>query len=143
MRKSKVLSKIRSGDVARICCMGNFIPSFPKIAAHFNYDGIWVDGEHRAFDAREAQTLMAFHHLADIDCIWRASTLEKTALYRLLEDGAAGVMIPHVSTPEKAKALVQALKFPPMGDRGVDSAGLDADFLISLKTYDTQEVNRE
>ena len=143
MRKSKVLSKIRSGKVARICSMGSFIPSFPRIAAHFGYDGIWVDGEHRAFDPREAQSLIALHHLADIDCIWRASTLEKTGLYRLLEDGAAGIMLRDVSTAEKAKALVQAVKFPPVGDRGLDSAGLDADFLVSLPNYDTQQVNRE
>src|SRR3990172_4415964 len=113
MRKSKVLAKIRAGKVARICATGHFIPFFPRHAAHFGYDGVWVDAEHRAFDPREVQAFLAYHQLADIDCIWRAATLEKTGLYRLLEDGASGVMIPHVSTPEKAKALVEAVKFPP------------------------------
>jgi 4-hydroxy-2-oxoheptanedioate aldolase len=46
MRRSKVLAKIRSGQVARICCTGSPIAFFPAIAAHFNYDGIWVDAEH-------------------------------------------------------------------------------------------------
>ena len=41
-----------------------------------------------------------------------APTLEKTRLYRYFEDGAAGVMIPHVSTPEKAKSIVDAVKAP-------------------------------
>ena len=99
MRPSKILKKIRAGKVARICALGHYIPFFPKHAAAFGFDGVWVDGEHRAFNPREAQALMAFHHLADIDCIWRASTLEKTGLYRLLEDGATALMIPHVSTP--------------------------------------------
>ncbi len=79
MRRSKVLEKIRAGEVARICALGHYMPYFPKLAAHFGYDGIWVDGEHRAFDPREAQAFIAFHHLADIDCIWRTATLEKTA----------------------------------------------------------------
>jgi len=143
MRTSKILSKIRAGKVARICSTGHFLPFFPKLAAHFGYDGVWVDAEHRAFDPREAQALLAFHHLANIDCIWRPPTLEKTALYRLLEDGATGLMIPHVSTVEKAKALVQAVKFPPMGDRGLDGAGLDADFYTHSSLSYPQHVNRE
>lgn len=143
MRRSKVLAKLRAGKVARICSVTNYLPFFPKMAAHFGYDGIWVDGEHRPFDAREAQAFIAFHHLADIDCMWRPPTLEKTLLYRLLEDGAAGLMIPHVSTPEKARQLVQAVKFPPLGDRGLDGSGLDGDFYINLPTTYSQDANRE
>src|SRR4051812_36990457 len=128
MRKSKVLAKIRAGIVARICYLGSYLPYYPSHAAAMGFDGVWVDGEHRAFDPREAQALVAFHRLADIDCIWRAGTLEKTPLYHLLEDGASGIMIPHVSTPEKAKALVEAMKFPPLGDRGLDGVGLEAGY---------------
>jgi len=109
MRRSKVLEKLRAGKVARICSFANFLPFVPKMAAHCGYDGIWVDGEHRPFDAREAQSLIAYHHLADIDCMWRPPTLEKTLLYRLFEDGAAGLMIPHVSTPERAQQLSSML----------------------------------
>lgn len=143
MRSSKVLAKIRAGKVARICATGHFIPFYPRHAANFGYDGIWVDGEHRAFDPREVEAFLAYHHLADIDCLWRAPTLEKTGLYRLLEDGAAGLIIPHVSTPEKAKMLVEAMKFPPLGDRGIDSAGLDADFMVNLPPTYREDANRE
>lgn len=58
----------------------------------------------------------------------RPPTLEKAGLYRYLEDGAAGLLIPHVSTVEKAEMLVDAVKFPPLGDRGIDNGGLDSDF---------------
>jgi 4-hydroxy-2-oxoheptanedioate aldolase len=143
MKRSKVLAKIRAGRVARICSLTHFLPFFPRMAAHFGFDGVWVDGEHRAFDARETQSLLAFHHLADIDCMWRTPTLEKSLLYRLLEDGAAGLMIPHVSTPEKAQQLVQAVKFPPLGDRGLDGANLDADFNVNLAPTYPQDANRE
>jgi 4-hydroxy-2-oxoheptanedioate aldolase len=143
MRPSKILAKIRSGKVARICCVGHFLPFFPKHAAHFGYDGVWVDAEHRAFDAREAQALIAFHHLADIDCIWRPPTLEKSALYRLLEDGATGLMIPQISSLEAAKAVVEATRFPPIGERGLDAAGLDADFMTHTKGTYLPFVNAE
>jgi 4-hydroxy-2-oxoheptanedioate aldolase len=75
--------------------------------------------------------------------MWRPPTKEKNALYRLLEDGAAGLMIPHVSTPEHARELVQAVKFPPLGDRGLDGSGLDGNFYINLPPTYPQDANRE
>ena len=143
MRRSKVLQKIRAGQVARICALTQFIPFFPRLAAHCRFDGIWVDNEHRPFDAREAQSLIAYHHLADIDCMWRPNISEKGALYRLLEDGASGLMIPHVSTPERAHQLAQSVKFPPLGDRGLDGSGLDGDFYVNLPASYPQDANRE
>ncbi len=135
MRKSKTLARIRNGEAVRICSMGHFIPSYIKHAAQHGFDCIWLDLEHRAMDDREVQALLAFFHKFDIDCMLRPPTLEKARLYRYLEDGASGLMIPHVSTPEKAKALVDATKFPPIGDRGLDGAGMDNDFMLYDEDY--------
>jgi len=87
--------------------------------------------------------LMALSHLRDIDIMLRPPTLEKTGLYRYLEEGAAGLLIPHVSTAEKAKMLVDAVKFPPIGDRGIDNAGLDADYNIHGADEYVAWANRE
>lgn len=143
MRKSKVLAKLRAGKVARLCSSGAPLAALPAIAAHFRYDGVWMDGEHRAWDPKEVDAAIARHHAADIDCLWRPSTKEKNALYRLLEDGASGLMIPHVSTPEQAKELVQAVKFPPLGDRGLDGGGRDASFWVGAPRDYTTQANRE
>src|ERR1051325_11258135 len=142
MRRSRVLEKIRAGQVARICSMGHFLPFYPKHAAQFGFDGIMVDGEHRAWDAREVQSMIAFHHLADVDCLWRPPTLEKSGLYRLLEDGVAGLIIPFVDDAAKAHRLVEAVKFPPLGNRGMDGAGLDVAFTLGTPNY-REEANRE
>lgn len=143
MRRSKVLAKIRAGTVARICCTGSPIAFFPALAAHFHYDGIWLDAEHRVWDPREAETMLGRHHAADIDCIWRAVSKEKNSLYRLLEDGAAGLMIPHVGSADEALALVTSIKFPPLGDRGFCGGGRDADYWIGKPADYTDAANRE
>jgi 4-hydroxy-2-oxoheptanedioate aldolase len=130
MRKSKTLARLRAGGSVRVCVLGHYIPAYVAHAARAGYDCIWLDLEHRALNIHQIQALLAFSHLYDIDIVLRSPTLEKTGLYRYLEDGATGLMIPHVSTPDKARALVDAVKFPPLGDRGIDNAGLDADFLL-------------
>lgn len=142
MRYSKTLAKVRAGKPVKMCSLGHFMPAFIGIAADCGYDCIWLDAEHRAFTDREIQTLLAYFHRFDIDCMLRAPTLEKTRLYRYLEDGATGLMIPHVSTPSRATELAQAVKFPPVGDRGQDGVGLDAGFLVHGDAY-VEHANRE
>ena len=103
MRKSKTLARLRNDETVRMCCLGHFVPSFVKQAAHFGFDCIWLDLEHRYIDHANVMTLLAHSHLHDIDIMVRPPTLEKTGLYRYLEDGAAGLMIPHVNTAEKSE----------------------------------------
>ena len=144
MRSSKTLKTIRSGGLARCANLGSFNPSYVAHAARAGFDCIWLDLEHRAMELHELQTLLAHFRIYDIDCLLRAPTLEKTALYRYLEEGATGLMIPHVSTAEKARQLVQAVKFPPLGDRGLDNAGFDSDYRITSDNVEyTRWANRE
>ena len=143
MRQSKTLARLKNNETVRICCLGHFIPAFVKHAAHFGFDCIWLDLEHRNWTNRDVQAILAFSHLFDIDIMLRPFTLEKTGLYRYLEDGATGLMIPHVNTKEKAKMLVDSVKFPPIGNRGLDSAGLDADFLVNGPDGYLAEVNQQ
>ncbi len=143
MRKSKTLARIRKNETVRMCCLGHFMPFFVSHAAHVGFDCIWLDLEHRNFSDREVQTLLVHSHLHDIDIMVRPATTEKTRLYRYLEDGAAGLMIPHVNTVEKAKSLVDAVKYPPIGDRGLDGAGLDADYYLGNVDEFVKHANQE
>ena len=144
MRKSKTLARFRSGQVAKVACLGHYIPSFVAHAARAGYDCIWLDLEHRALNVRELESLLAQFHFFDIDCLLRAPTREKARLYRYLEDGAAGLMIPHVNTVEEARDLVRSVKFPPIGERGLDNAGFDSEYYRNPDhlAY-TRNANRE
>ena len=143
MRKSKIRRKLAAGGVVRICAMGSHIPYFPHMAAHFGFDAVWVCAEHRAWEPRETAALLAQHHLADVDCLWRPPTIERAPISRLLEDGASALMIPMVNDAARARQLVEAAKFPPLGDRGLDGSGIDADFYINKADDYCAEANRE
>jgi 4-hydroxy-2-oxoheptanedioate aldolase len=130
MRRSKTLEKLRSGRCARVCGMGHYLPFYIRYAAHFRFDVIWLDLEHRAMSQREVQSILAMCQQHDIDCMVRVPTQGRTRLYRYLEDGATGFMIPFVANADIARHIVEAVKFPPQGNRGLDGAGLDADFGI-------------
>ena len=143
MRRSKTLARIRAGKPASIANLGHFIPAFVRHAAATDNDCIWLDLEHRTWTDREVQAILAYFHHFDIDCLLRSPTCERAKLYRYLEDGATGVMIPHVTTRADAEHLVQALRFPPIGNRGLDGAGLDCGFDVKHGAVYSEEANRE
>jgi 2-keto-3-deoxy-L-rhamnonate aldolase RhmA len=126
MRPSKVAAKLRAGAFARVSATGHFLPFFVRYSAASGYDGIWLDLEHRTMGDREVQTFLAYCQLADIDCLVRPPTREHSRLYRYLEEGAAGLMMPLIDSAAEAQRVVEAIKFPPLGNRGLDGAGLDA-----------------
>ena len=115
MRRSKTLEKLQANKLVRICGLGHYIPSFVRHAAHFDFDCIWLDLEHRAMSDNDVRSLLGFCHQFDIDCMVRSPTLERVRLYRYLEDGASGLMFPHVTTVEDAPA--------PCGGRQIPAAG--------------------
>ena len=131
MRPSLIRARLCQDKVVRIACLYYPTTMLPAHAAQAGFDAIWLDAEHSTWDRRELQRLIAFHHLANIDCIVRTGSRNATELYHLLEDGATGLMIPHVNTAEDAAALARAVKFPPVGQRGLDGAGLDNDFYLA------------
>mgnify|MGYP005631568355 CR=1 FL=1 len=142
MRSSKVLARIRDDRCARVVALGHYLPFYIRHAAHCGFDAIWLDLEHRAMDPREVQSLLAMCHQHGIDAMVRAPTTERTLLYRYLEDGAAGLLIPLVANAQEAHHIARAVKFPPIGNRGIDGAGLDADFALGGGNF-TEDANRE
>ncbi len=143
MRKSKTVARLKAGESVRCTALGHVIPAFFSMAAENGYDCIWFDLEHRTMTDREVQMMLAHAHIADIDVMVRTPTLEKTKLYRYLEDGAAGIMVPHCSTREKAEWVRDAIKFPPVGDRGLDGAAFDNMYFYGGTPTYQEDANRE
>jgi 2-keto-3-deoxy-L-rhamnonate aldolase RhmA len=142
MRQSKALQKIRAGGCVRFAALGHYLPFYIRYAAHHGFDAIWLDLEHRAMDQREVQSLLSMCHQHNIDCMVRAPTLERTRLYRYFEDGASGLLMPLVDSAPEAHHIARSVKFPPLGNRGLDGAGLDADFALGAEDF-TEQANRE
>jgi 4-hydroxy-2-oxoheptanedioate aldolase len=130
MRTSHILRQHRAGKAAALAMLGHVIPPFVAHAAANGYHGVWLDLEHRAFDPREVQLLLTLCHRFDIDALVRPATREHAGLYRYLEDGATGLVIPLVHTADEARALVRKTRFPPHGDRGTNGWGLESNYAV-------------
>ena len=143
MRHSKTLAKLRTGDIPRVIGLGSYSVAWVKHAAASGFDCIWLDAEHRAITREQVYSMTMASHMVDIDMMVRVPTRQKVELYRYLEEGAAGLMVPHVTTEAEARDLVQSVRFPPVGNRGVDGAGIDGDYYLADALKYPEHANSE
>lgn len=95
----------------------------PVIAAACGFDAIFVDLEHSATSTETAAMICVSALNAGITPIARVSSQHPFQAARILDAGAQGVMIPHVQNPAEAQAIVDNLRFPPMGRRSAYGTG--------------------
>lgn len=82
-------------------------------------DFVVIDMEHTGFDAERIADLMAFYKATDVAPFVRVPQPLYHFLARTMDAGALGVMIGNVETPEQAKSIVDAVKYAPLGKRGL------------------------
>src|ERR1043166_7878870 len=87
------------------------------IAAAADHDWLFIDMEHGAFSVHEATQLCIAALPTGISPIVRicAGALDEGT--RCLDNGALGVIVPHVDTADRAKEIAQAFRYPPIGHR--------------------------
>jgi len=82
-------------------------------------DGIWLEGEHGAVDYADLGNLTRACDLWGKTSVVRVMDNDYATIYRTLDRGAQGIVVPHVNTRAEAEAVVEAAKFAPVGKRGM------------------------
>ncbi len=90
-----------------------------ELAAASGFDWLLIDLEHGC--GTEATVLPQLQSIRHAAPIVRVGAAHPDLIARSLDWGAAGIMVPMVSTVEKAEACVRAMHYPPRGDRGLAS----------------------
>jgi 2-keto-3-deoxy-L-rhamnonate aldolase RhmA len=90
-----------------------------KILAAAGVDFVVIDMEHTGFDAERIADLMAWFKATDIAPFVRVPQGLYHFLARTMDAGGLGVMVGNVETGEQAKSIVDAVKYAPLGKRGV------------------------
>ncbi len=94
---------------------------------------VCLDAEHAAFDMTSLE-----HHVRAAQSVGGTVLIRVpevgAVLSRSLDTGAAGVVVPRVETAAQAEAAVAAVRFPPLGARGL-GGGRAAAYGLELQDY--------
>ena len=96
-------------------------PIVAELMASTGFDFLTVDAEHSAVDVPQSQRLFQAIRSGNRDCspLVRLPNNNYSEVKRYMDAGAAGVIAPLINTAEQAKEVVEAVKYPPHGSRGV------------------------
>ena len=143
MRKSRVLRKIRSGEVAFCTKLNLSEPRVAEIAAMSGFDCIWLDNEHIPTDFSALENMIRSAKIYDCDVMTRVSRGSYSDLIRPLEADSAGIMVPHLMSLKEAKEIVYYTKFHPIGRRPLDGGNADGKFCLVDGADYIKEANEE
>jgi len=96
--------------------------SIAEIMADAGFDWLCVDMEHSVTDYFEAQQLIATIQVKGIKAYVRVGENNTRIIKRVLDAGADGIIVPMVNSKEDAVKAINAVKYPPKGQRGVGLA---------------------
>jgi 4-hydroxy-2-oxoheptanedioate aldolase len=117
-----------------------------------DWDWIWIDAQHGDIDIGEAASLVRTAELIGRPALVRIPSQDLAWVGKMLDFGAAGVIVPMIESLEQASAMIQAAKFPPLGNRSfggrrvIDRMGrgfyrsANTDTLLILQTESSHAV---
>jgi 2-keto-3-deoxy-L-rhamnonate aldolase RhmA len=89
------------------------------IAGTCGFDWLFIDTEHNSMSIDTACQIAMAALPTGVTPIVRVPGHEHHHCARALDNGALGVVVPHVDTVEQAQAVANACRYPPLGKRSI------------------------
>jgi 2-dehydro-3-deoxyglucarate aldolase/4-hydroxy-2-oxoheptanedioate aldolase len=129
MKTNRAKQLLNSGQVA----IGTMIaecrsPEVARVIAAAGFDFFIIDNEHGSYTLQDNIDILRAVRRYDIAGLVRVPQAEYSHIARTLDCGAEGVMVPRVETRETVLAVIDAVKYPPMGRRGYGLRSIHTDF---------------
>jgi 2-keto-3-deoxy-L-rhamnonate aldolase RhmA len=118
-------SRLRTVTQAESTLLGSWQvvphPAVAELVASFDYDFVGIDMEHSPTSDETLADLLRAIDAADgeTETLVRVADDDPTTLQRTLDLGPDALLVPMVHTAEQAEAIVDAVRYPPEGSRGV------------------------
>jgi 2-keto-3-deoxy-L-rhamnonate aldolase RhmA len=94
-------------------------PTVVELIGLAGMDAAVIDLEHNGLSTDQVQLMIIAAEAADVTPIIRLGDFNGALITRLLDMGAQGIQLDGITCAEDAQALVDAVRFPPMGRRGL------------------------
>ena len=88
-----------------------------EIMGQQGYDSITIDIQHGFLDYGDARSMLQALRASGVTPMARVPWLEPGIIMKVLDAGAYGVICPMINTADQAAALVDCMRYPPLGNR--------------------------
>ncbi len=117
------MKDFRDKSIGGVRLVGTFAeiphPVAIEVMAQARPDFICIDWEHGQIARDAIENLVRACDVHSVPAMVRVPGHAPEAIAAALDSGAAGILVPRVSTAAQAAAAVKASRYPPAGERGV------------------------
>jgi 2-keto-3-deoxy-L-rhamnonate aldolase RhmA len=133
------LNRVTKGELLLGTILTLPSPEVAEVLSRSGFDWLFVDMEHTQLDVQHVQRILQAVG-KDYPCLVRVPSMDEGWIKKVLDAGPAGIIVPHVNTPEQVKRILSWSKYPPEGER---SAGISRaqDYGLNLEDY-MEKANR-
>ena len=143
MRNNPVKEKILNGGTAYGVFCNLHSPMIIELVSHTGFDFALIDAEHGPVGVESCEHMVRAADSVGLPTFVRIAMNIRQNILRYLDIGTLGVMLPQINTRAEAEAVVEAVKYPPQGRRGLAAVrAADYGLTTSLKEY-TIKANQE
>ena len=143
MRENTLKQKLEAGKAVFGVMITFPSPPVVEMLGYLGFDWILIDNEHGTITVENSEDLIRAGEISGVAPIVRPVSNKPEIIAPFLDRGAWGVQIPHVNTAEEARAAVDAVKYHPLGHRGMFSGSRPAGYGLSGSTADyVEDANR-
>ncbi len=106
----------------------------PIICEYLGFAGLdfyIIDAEHGAISPSDITNMVRACEIAGCTPLARVGDLNEKLILQFLDAGVAGIMMPGCSTVSDVERLVAAMKYPPLGNRGLGPVR-SADYMMRM-----------
>ena len=137
-----MLRELRAGKCPTCFKLNLGDPRVIELCGLSGVSAVWICNEHVGNDWLNLENQVRAAKLHDVDSIVRVAKGSYSDFVKPFEADATAIMVPHVTTAEEARRIVQMTRFHPLGRRAWDGGNVDgqycqvpvADYLIHSNT---------
>ena len=119
MRSTGLKEKLRRKELTVGSWLSfQFLP-LTEMLAREEFDWLVIDLEHTTIDLREVMDMTMLIDNAGLSPLVRVGSNDPLTIKRVMDAGAHGVLIPNIKSSVEAERAVEAVYYPPRGNRGV------------------------
>ncbi|GAA4339327.1 2-dehydro-3-deoxyglucarate aldolase [Pigmentiphaga soli] len=124
--KRKRIARLKARMASRQLVLGAFVSiahaSYTEAIAYSGLDFLIIDSEHGSAHSETIEQMIRACDVAGCLPFARVPLHEPALISRVLDMGAAGVVVPIVESVEGLESAFNAVRFPPVGRRGVSNS---------------------
>jgi 4-hydroxy-2-oxoheptanedioate aldolase len=119
-------------------------PHVVEMLGWLGFDWVLIDCEHGSISPESVELMAMAAERTGITAMARPWTNSPEAILQVMDRGVLGVQVPHVNTASDARRAVEAVKFHPLGTRGLAARTRPAHYGFGLSRADyVKEANRK